>query len=112
MKVCFNGFQENATSFEVSGTVSPGDPVKISGNGTVAASADTEAFCGVALGVRDGIAVVQLGGYVKVPYTGSVSTGFQKLSAAGEGKVKADENGREFLVIDVDSTAQNCGLLL
>ena len=42
MKVCFHGFQENVASFEVSGTVSKGDPVKVSANGTVAACAAGE----------------------------------------------------------------------
>ena len=67
MKVCFHGFQENVASFEVSGTVSKGDPVKVSANGTVAACAAGDKFCGIALSVRDGIAAVQLAGYVRVP---------------------------------------------
>ena len=110
MKVCFHGFQENVASFEVSGTVSKGDPVKVSANGTVAACAAGDKFCGIALSVRDGIAAVQLAGYVRVPVSGAVSAGYQTHAAAGEGAVKAAETGRELLVIDADSA--ECGILL
>ncbi len=112
MRVSFNGFQENATSFLVSGTVKKGDLVKVSENGTVTACTDGDKFCGIALSVRAGIAVVQLSGYVRVPYSDSMTPGYQTLAAGSGSTVKTSETGRELLVLDVDSTNTQCGILL
>jgi len=39
--------------------------------------------------------------------------GWQSLSAAGDGKIQtAGTGGRTYLVVDVDETAADCGLIL
>lgn len=86
--------------------VSEGAVVKLSAGGTVKACDAGEAFCGVVRCVEhDGAACsVQLGGLVKVSYSGAApAVGFAKLSADGTGGVKIDEGGRELLVMDVDT---------
>ena len=110
MKVCFNGFGENVLTFETQGTIDVGDPVMISGNGKVKKA--TSNFCGICTGLRNGYASVQMSGYVRTAYTTAPEVGYSKLSASN-GKVTADDvNGREYLVLDVDTTEHIVGIIL
>ncbi len=112
MKTSFNGFNENVATFEAASGVAAGKVVGISTNGKVQAVTSGD-FCGVCKNVRGDIAAVQLTGYVRVPYTGSLSLGYQKISAAAGSKIAADStNGREHLVIDIDSAASVAGIIL
>ena len=102
MAVSFQGFHETAATFDVSGTISEGAPVKLCGNGKVSACAAGESFCGVALAVREGFATVQLGGYALLSYSGTAPTvGYNALAADGKGGVKVLEGGRSLLVVEV-----------
>lgn len=109
MNVSFNGFGENVVTFEVQGTVNAGDPVMVTSSGKVAAASGS--FCGVCVNVRNGYAAVQIRGYMRFPYTTAPQAGYAKLSALG-GKVSADADGREYLVLDVDSAAGTFGMIL
>lgn len=110
MKVSFNGFGENVVTFETDGTVSAGSPVMISASGKVKSATGT--FCGICVSERNGYAAVQLSGYVSVPYDTAPSVGFAKLVGSG-GKISADNtNGREFLVVDIDTNAKTAGIIL
>lgn len=111
MNVAFNGYDEKVITFACDDTVGAGSLVKLSGNGTVTACTDGDVFIGAATGVRGGYCGVQTGGYARIPVSGSVLVGFQKLSAADDGKVKVNAAaGRELLVLDViDGSA---GILL
>ena len=112
MNVSFNGFDEGIITFEAADGVTAGAPVMITANGKVS-SAGTGDFCGVCKSVRGGYAAVQVRGYVQIPSTGSISPCYTKLIGASGGKVKADStNGREFLVVDADSTANIVGIIL
>ena len=111
MNVSFNGYDEKVLTFACTDKLEKGTPVKLSGNGTVAACADDDVFIRVVLSVRDGFAAVQTGGYVQLVPSGSVAIGYQKISAATDGKVKADtDNGREYLVLH--TAADNVGIIL
>jgi len=105
--VSFEGIGQWAATFACGGETAVGQVVKVSGNGEVSACADGEAFCGAVItAARDGAACsVALGGMVTLPYTGTAPVlGWSALSANGEGGVKADSAGREYLVTDVDET--------
>lgn len=110
MNVSFNGYNEGIATFEADSTVTVGIPVAMSDNGKVtAASTD---FCGICTGLRNGYAAVQLSGYIKVAYSGSLTVGYSKL-AASSGKVAVSStNGRDILVVDVDSTNGIAGIIL
>lgn len=111
MNVSFNGYNEGVLTFEAESGVTVGTPVTMSGNGKVKA-AQNAVFCGVCINSRNGYAGVQINGYVTVEYSGTLSVGYNKLVSA-DGKVKADTtNGREILVVDVDSTAKTAGIIL
>ncbi len=111
MKVSFDGFGENVLTFETQGTITAPAPVMLTANGKVGAASG--AFCGICTAVRNGYAAVQVKGYVRVPYSGTAPTvGFVKLKAS-DGKAVVDaSNGREYLVIDVDTTAGTAGIIL
>ena len=114
MNVSFGGIGEIAATFKTSGTVNKGNLVKMASGGTVAACAEDDRFCGVALSVAaDGFATVQLRGFARVGYTGTAPTvGYAKLLAGAANKVAADDDGDEYLVIEVDTSASTVGIYM
>lgn len=113
MKVAFGGYGEKLVTFEAAEGVLAGVPVMMSANGAVAPCAAGKAFCGAAVNVRDGFAAVQLAGYIRLPYTGTApAVGYQTLAGDGAGKIKTDAAGRQLLVVDVDTSAAVCGVIL
>ncbi|WP_195985456.1 hypothetical protein [Clostridium sp. D33t1_170424_F3] len=113
MDISLRGYGESVATFQVSGNVTAGTPVKISANGTVSPCAAKDKFCGVALSVRGGYAAVQTAGYIQAPYAGTKpAVGYQTMNADGTGKVQAEASGRLLLVTDVDDPAGTCGILL
>lgn len=99
MNIGFNGFCENTVTFEADSTVEKGSLVKLIDDNTVAACEAGDKVCGICVNVREGYAAVQLKGYAEVAVEGVVNVGYQTLSAADGMSVKADENGREYLVV-------------
>lgn len=113
MEISMAGFGENTATFQAEEGVTPGLPVKMIANGTVGPCAAGDLFCGVAVNVRGGYAAVQLGGYASLGYTGEApAPGYAALGAAGGSAVTKNAAGRSFLVIDVDTAAKTCGILL
>ncbi len=105
------GYGEQVTTLK--GQVSPGLPVKMSGDETVEACADGNIFCGVATSQSNNHNGVQMAGYVRLPYTGTAPTvGFVKLAADAAGGVKVNASGREVLVIAVDTVGKEVGFIL
>lgn len=104
MNLSYEGIGQWAATFAC-GDVQEGQVVKISAADTVAACSAGDGFCGVVLSkARDGGACsVALGGMVTVPCTSVPAVGWAKLSADGSGGVKADEGGREYLVVRAES---------
>lgn len=110
MNVSFDGYHADSLTFEAAGSVVVGLPVVMSDNGKVAKA--TSAFCGVCTALKNGFASVQLQGYVRLPYTGSMAVGY-KLLVVDNGNIKVDTtNGREHLVVDVDSASHTVGIIL
>ncbi len=99
MNISFNGFMENTVTFECDENVTAGSLVKIYESGKVAPCAEGDKICGVCLSVRDGFAAVQVEGFVNVPVSGTVTTGFVKIAATADGKAKASDDGREVLCV-------------
>lgn len=111
MNVTFNGYGENAVTFEADSTITKaGVPVKMTDDGKVTACASGDVFCGVCLSVRDGYAVVQLSGYVNMPAKTKLAAGYKKLAAGENASVAVSTSGREYLV--VNSTATSVGFIL
>ncbi len=111
MNVNFKGYGENVVTFIADSSItSAGVPVKISDEGTVAKCGANDTFCGVCVNVRGGYAAVQLSGYVVVTTTGKLNLGYTKVAVNSAGRVSANENGREVLV--VNSTSNEAGIIL
>lgn len=106
MTVAFGGFNAKAVTFKTSGTVAKGAAVKITASGTVTACSDGDNFCGFAVDSASGHASVQLCGAITAPYSGTApAVGYSKLASDGTG-VKAATGGREYLIAEVNETAQ------
>lgn len=113
MSISFKGIGDQYVTFSAAGTAELGGVCKISANGTVDKCAAGDAFCGVIAELRFGTAGVTMGGYVELHYTGAAPTvGYAALAADGSGGVKVLEDGREYLVVSVDTEAQTVGLFL
>ena len=113
MKVSFEGVGEQVLSFMKASGVEKGSLVKLSANATVAKCAAGDNFAGVCIKADDSFADVKTAGYVELGYTGTApAVGFAKLTAAGDGKVKTADTGREYLIIKVDSAAAVVGFIM
>lgn len=114
MAISFDAIGEKYVTFSAASTAKEGEVCKISAGGTVNVCAEDDVFCGVIAQVRGGTAAVIMGGYVELPYSGDTapSLGYDTLLADGDGGVKADEDGREYLIVNVDSTNGVVGLFL
>lgn len=114
MNCSFQGYMENVATFAAEGTLAAGEPVTVSGNGTVAQSKAGELPAGVAQKVEDGYAAVQTHGFVVLGYdeANPPVLGMCGLAAAGGGLVKKLEGGRVALVVWLDETAKTAGIIL
>ena len=114
MKLSYEGIGQWAATFACT-ELAEGELVKVSGSGTVAACAAGNDFCGMVLSVSRGedACSVALGGMVTAGYTGTApAVGWGVLVADGSGGVKTAETGREYLVVDVDTTAETVTFVL
>ena len=114
MDICFEGVGQAAATFLVDGEdLQPGMVVALTGSGTVGLGVDGDEPCGVLLGgVRAGAAAVQIGGAVKVGYTGAdPAAGWQELACDGQGGVKAG-GGLKCLVLAVDEDEETAVIKL
>ena len=112
MSVSFRGFNENSATFMTTKDMEKGTPVKMSASDTVAPCSNGDAFCGVVNISSGSYASVQLSGAVTAKYTGTApSAGYTKLVSGATG-VKTGENGREYLVVSVDTVNSTVTFLL
>ena len=102
MNVSYEGIGYLAVTMPADGCV-VGDICCLSLAGYAGSCATGSSFIGVVEAVEGDYAAVQVEGVVKVYYSGNAPLlGYRKLSANGVGGVKADDQGREYLVLDVD----------
>ncbi len=112
MSISFKGFNEQVITFKVQGEVEPGTLVKMCESETVESCASGDEFIGIAVNVHGGIAAVQVGGYIDLPYSGTApSLGSTSISAANAAQIK---NGGDMTVkvISLDEANSTAGILL
>ena len=113
MNISIKGYGENTATFRTQGLVSPGCPVKMADNLTVAPCGADEEFIGIAVNVRGEYACVQLAGYAEVDFSGPApELGYCALTADGVGGVLAEGAGRQYLVVNVGITEPKAGIIL
>ena len=109
MEISFEGIGQVAATFMVEGDIQPGMAVAMTGDSTVGMGADGDPICGVALSAKNGMAAVQVGGMVKVGYSGTApAIGWGTVAGDGAGKIKTAADGTKCLILSVstgDSTA-------
>ena len=112
MSISFEGVGQVCATF-LGGSLTEGQVVKMTGNGTVGACEADDLFCGVALCCKDDACTVQVSGLVSVSYSGTAPTvGWTQLAADGKGGVKSASGGRTCLVADVNTTAKIMTIML
>ena len=109
-KISFEDIGAVVATCQVEEGVTGGQVVKLTDSAKVGPCADGEAFCGVAMEPRTGIAGVQFKGFMTVPCAGELTPGWATLAADGNGGVKSAATGVTALVMGVnsDGTAVIC----
>lgn len=105
--VSFNGIDSLIVTM-VSDGAAVGKPCKMKSGKTAAAAAADEEFQGVCQWLRDGLAGIQIKGFVTLGYTGETapSVGYGQLCANGSGGVAVATTGPDRLIVDVDTTGK------
>lgn len=115
MNVSYEGIGQWAATFACE-SAQVGQVVKVSGNGTVDACTASGNFDGVVVAVaRDKKACsVAMGGMMTVSYSGgsAPAAGWNALAADGNGGVCVASGGKQYLAVDVDTTAQTVTIVL
>lgn len=114
MSISFKGINEQVITFKTEEELEAGTLVTVTDNGTVSACAANDKITGVVVSCRNGLAAVQISGYVTLPYSGTAPTlGWSAICASSETKIKADStNGKLVTVLETDTTALTAGILL
>ena len=94
------------TTMYLQGSAADNTVCKMHANDTVAACAAGNDFIGVVVGKRDGLACVQVAGFVTLHYTGTTAP------TVGKGGVAVTENAKKYRVLRVDTAAKTVGLYL
>ena len=104
MDICFEGIGQMVATFATEEALTSGMAVAMTGSGKVGLDGEDDLPCGVTVGtVRNGAVAVQIGGVVKVGYSGTKpEVGWRELACDGEGNVKAESGGAKCLVLAVD----------
>lgn len=109
----FSGFNTKEITLHADETVKENSAVVFADDNTVKAAAAGEIPCGICTKIRNGLASVVFAGHVTVPFGGSApALGWQKLSADGNGGVKADENGKQWLVVYVNDADKTVDIIM
>lgn len=116
MKVSFQGIGRQIITTKAASSIRKGDLCYFNASMTVAPASGGRAFSGKVLQVyADGTASVQIHGYIEVQYQSTApitGTDLQSISCETATSVKADANGRKYLVVSLDTTKKTVGILL
>lgn len=109
----FSGFNTKEITLHADESVNEGSAVVFADDSTVKAAAAGEIPCGICTKIRNGLASVVFAGHVTVPFSGTApNLGYQKLSADGNGGIKADDNGKLFLVVYSDEADKTVDIIM
>lgn len=102
MKISYEGIGYLAVTMPA-GNCGPGTVCTVGTDSALNCPAGTK-FCGMVVAVENGMAAVQVDGFVKLGYSGPApKVGYVDLAADGSGKVAVDPAGNNYLVVDVDT---------
>ena len=118
MNISHNGLGELVTTFETSGSdfLPAGEIIKLI-DGCATSTGEGEGFIGVSVdGSRNNKIAVQVGGYVKVKYTGTADYGWQYVVSASASSVEFCDSSTEeavpIKVLYIDSANSIAGIII
>lgn len=108
MSISYNGFNSKVMTFAAGENCKVGNPVTISEDGDVVIPNINNRFIGVCTSLRNGIAGVQVEGYIEMPFTGTApKMGVNRLTIGSHGEIVAGDNDNsefyKILKVDVDN---------
>lgn len=117
MSISYQGIGEWCATFHCGANVSEGMVVKAGAAGTAAKCSAQDGFCGVVRAVAHDrkACSVQLGGLVRVPYSGETApaVSWNLLAADGNGGVSVvTSGGHSYLAVEVDTTGKTMTIML
>lgn len=105
MHISYEGIGHVSVTFPTDGC-NLWEVCRFDSDGLIAPCEAGETFIGIVESDSNRTAGVQIHGFAKVEYTGTTpEPGYVKLCADGNGGVCMNENGREYLVVEVDEAA-------
>lgn len=115
MRVSFTGIGETVVTFESDKKLEVGTLVNVVENGKVAEAKKNEKFVGIVVNATEHEASVQIKGYIKTKFEGTIESnalGCCNLCLGEEGKLKLSEKGREVLLLDINSETNEIGIFM
>lgn len=115
MRVSFTGIGETVVTFESDKKLEVGTLVNVAESGKVAAAKENEKFVGIVVNATEYEASVQIKGYVKVKFEGTIEAtalGCCNMCLGKEGKLKLSEKGREVLLLDINTENSEIGIFM
>lgn len=115
MRVSFTGIGETVVTFESDKKLEVGTLVNVIENGKVAAAKKNEKFVGIVVNSTKYEASVQIKGYTKAKFEGTIGTnalGCCNMCLGEEGKLKLSEKGREVLLLDINIENNEIGIFM
>lgn len=112
MEISFEGIGQVAATFMADGDIQPGMAAVLTADGTVGLGKAGDAPCGMVLCVSNGMAAVQVGGMVKLGYSGTApAIGWGMIAGDGTGKVKSVTSGGMTCLIATVNTAESTAVI-
>ncbi len=112
MKNYLDGFDRQEVTLEAPTAIKKGAVVGISNDFTAKTAPSTVKPVGVCTYCDGAKASILIRGYAEVSYTGDTpSFGITGVVGNGSGGIKADANGRQVIIVTVDTTAMKCGII-
>lgn len=113
MAISYQSIGQECITINLSGEIPEGAPCTVISGSLVKKSVKDDAFCGVLVNKRGTVGAVQVRGFVTLGFSGTgMHVGFVNLAADGTGKVQVSENGRSYLVVDMDTMNSKITFLL
>ena len=86
--------------------------VSVNKNDTCRIAEENDAFLGVMVNNRNHIAAVQVKGYTEVKFSDEISLGVTRVCCDGLGGIKADNNGREVIVLSLNTENNTAAIIM
>ncbi|MBC8585324.1 hypothetical protein [Youxingia wuxianensis] len=115
MKLSLNGYNAKYATFKLAANsaAAEGNMVKVTGSYTVDKAGDGNVFAGLLIHKTGSAALVQTGGYMNVPYTGTAPAyGYNIIACNATGGIKTNSTGIGVTVVDIDTDNSTVGIIL